>query len=300
MKILKSLAYLSGRNARNDELSRRLEAAVSPHVVCTAIGEALSRRKPFLVSRLGWFETYSVGHYDLYGDITPGLREKMWNTPGIFPPSVQQFAEFHAEYTRCIPDIDILGLMSCPHEASVVERYAPHAARCRLQDLEPYYQPVPWSKYLADRRILVVHPFAVSIESQYRNARKRLFLDQDVLPDFNLLTLKPPQTLCGNNDGYQSWSSALADLKDKVSGLDFDAAIIGCGAYGLPLGAFVKNLGKPAVHLGGATQALFGIAGSRWEKPGQPMRFFINPHWVRPDESERPANWKQAEEGCYW
>ena len=46
----------------------------------------------------------------------------------------------------------------------------------------------------------------------------------------------------------------------------FDVAIIGCGAYGMPLAAMLKQAGKQAIHLGGATQLLFGIKGKRWEE----------------------------------
>jgi len=295
-KSLRIASFL-GRTQKNDNACG---AFVSPHIAGTVIGQALAQRSAFLASRLGWFEAYSIGHYDASGRITEGIRKKMWNTPGIFPDSEEQFAAFRAEYTRCIGSVDLLGLMECPNEDAVVARYAPRALRCRLQDLEPYYQPIPWSKHLAGLKVLVIHPFAESIERQYRSSRERLFLDADVLPRFELSTLRSPQTLCGNTDGFASWNDALADLRDKVARLEFDAAIIGSGAYGLPIGAFVKSLGRTAIHLGGATQALFGIIGSRWTQPGQPMRFLINSHWVRPMASERPANWKQAEEGCYW
>jgi hypothetical protein len=126
-----------------------------------------------------------------------------------------------------------------------------------------------------------------------------LFLDPDVLPEFDLVTLEPPQTICGNNDGFASWSSALESLKNKVAAESFDVCIVGCGGYGLPVGAHVKSLGRVAIHLGGATQTLFGVVGSRWEA----MPFFrvlLNPYWKRPEESERPSNWEKVESGCYW
>jgi hypothetical protein len=45
--------------------------------------------------------------------------------------------------------------------------------------------------------------------------------------------------------------------------IDFDIAIIGCGAYSFPLAANVKRIGKNSVHLGGASQLLFGFS---WKK----------------------------------
>ena len=48
-------------------------------------------------------------------------------------------------------------------------------------------------------------------------------------------------------------------MKKQIESVEFDIAIIGCGAYGMPLSLFVKDLGKKAIHLGGNVQYLFGI-----------------------------------------
>ena len=80
--------------------------------------------------------------------------------------------------------------------------------------------------------------------------------------------------------------------------MDFDIAIIGCGAYGFHLAAHVKRIGKKAVHLGGATQALFGIIGKRWEN--NKVSFYINENWIRPLLEEIPENANTVEGGCYW
>jgi threonine dehydrogenase-like Zn-dependent dehydrogenase len=37
---------------------------------------------------------------------------------------------------------------------------------------------------------------------------------------------------------------------DEIGKIDFDVAILGCGAYGLPLAAAIKGMGKQAIHLG--------------------------------------------------
>ena len=69
--------------------------------------------------------------------------------------------------------------------------------------------------------------------------------------------------------------------------------------YGFPLAAYVKSIGKKAIHLGGATQMLFGIKSKSWEDDSR-FHYLINEHWVRPKETERPANYKQVEGGRYW
>ena len=86
---------------------------------------------------------------------------------------------------------------------------------------------------------------------------------------------------------------------NQIKKTEFDIAIIGCGAYGFPLAAFVKKLGKKAIHLGGATQILFGIKGKRWDN-FETISKLYNQHWVYPDKSEYPDNYKMVGEGCYW
>ena len=85
----------------------------------------------------------------------------------------------------------------------------------------------------------------------------------------------------------------------EISTLNFDIAIIGAGSYGLPLGSFIKQMGRQAVHLGGATQIMFGIKGRRWEsKPF--FQGLFNDSWVRPRDDETPSNSETVEGGCYW
>jgi len=298
ISLLKKLLSLRAPVA-TDEINARLPIHLTAHVTCAGIATAMAQKKPFLVSRLGWFETYSIGYHDKHGKISEALRTKMWNTPGIFPPEFGEFEKFYSEYTLAMKSVDILGLMRCPFEKLVIARHAPGALLCELADLEPYYHPVPWSQYLEGLKVLVVHPFAESIENQYSTVRDKLFINRSILPNFHLQTLKPPQTLCGNTDGHRSWSAALQALKERIAPLEFDVAIVGCGAYGLPVSSFIKHMGRSCIHIGGATQTLFGISGGRWSGVS-PMKLYMNSSWTRPSTSERPPNWEQAEEGCYW
>ena len=85
----------------------------------------------------------------------------------------------------------------------------------------------------------------------------------------------------------------------EISKYDFDIAIIGAGAYSLPLAAYVKQLGKIAVQMSGSTQILFGIKGKRWEQIPEISKFF-NENWIRPSEDETPKGSTKVEGGSYW
>ena len=235
------------------------------------------------------------GEINFY-DWDPELLDSMVNNTGFFPANEAHLKAFADRMLLDIPEIDILGAW-WPGEYRLYP-YLP-AVRCiPLKDLEPYYHPNPWSEVLANQKVLVIHPFEKSIQKQYAN-REKLFKDPRILPDFTLLTFKAVQSIARNETGFSNWFEALDWMCTQIRSLDFDIAIIGAGAYGLPLAAFIKRMGKKAIQLGGATQILFGIRGQRWDR----MPFFqqlYNQNWIRPLPEETPANFQKVEGGCYW
>lgn len=77
------------------------------------------------------------------------------------------------------------------------------------------------------------------------------------MPKFNLITYPAVQTIAGNIDPrFSTWFEALDMMFDDCMRINFDIAILGCGAYGLPLAYKLKKAGKQVVHIGGATQLL--------------------------------------------
>jgi hypothetical protein len=224
------------------------------------------------------------------------LKRRMYNNAGFFPASDEYLDLFGQRMLQDIGNIDIL--------ATWIDREVEVASLLKdtsivfLHDLEPYFHAQPWTRALAGQTVLVIHPFEESIQSQYQK-RQMLFQDQSILPDFTLKTLKSVQSIAGNNSGFQTWFEALDWMCKKVSNTDFDVAIIGAGAYGLPLASHIKKIGKKSIHMGGATQLLFGIKGGRWD--GIPFfQDLYNEHWTRPLPSEIPQNYKSVERGCYW
>jgi hypothetical protein len=173
------------------------------------------------------------------------------------------------------------------------------AKRVVLEDLEPFFCERPWTHALAGLKVLVVHPFEETIRSQY--AKRSLIFPDGLLPDFELQTIRAVQSLLGEPTPFRDWFDALNHMKKEIDRRDFDVCLIGCGAYGLPLAAHVKRMGRKAIHLAGATQLLFGIIGARWEDYiVYPYMNLMNEHWVRPAAHERPKNASAMENACYW
>lgn len=158
----------------------------------------------------------------------------------------------------------------------------------------------PWTRILENKRVLVIHPFAKSIESQYAK-RETLFSNPLVLPQFkSFRVIQAVQSIAGNSCEFSDWFSALNYMKEEMEKEDFDIALIGCGAYGFPLTAHAKRLNKVGIHLAGWTQMLFGIYGKRWLTDQPQYAKFINDNWIRPNKDEIPQNSKRVEGGCYW
>jgi len=253
-----------------------------------------------LISRFGSTELSYIFHYvrnnkkPLWSD---EQRKIITELSGFFPTTDENLNKFCQIYIDSLKQIDILGVWYKPGEDYFIKKYLKKTKLVPLAALEPYYHAKPWSTYLTNKNVLVIHPFAETIKKQYEK-RKLLFSNQEVLPDFNLKLIKAVQSLNASDERFSSWFEALEYMQQEINKIDFDIAIIGAGAYGLPLGAYIKKMGKKVIHLGGATQILFGIIGKRWEEL-EDIKKLMNEHWIRPQEQEKPKG-KLPENGCYW
>ncbi len=229
------------------------------------------------------------------------LLDPLYTNAGMFPKTEAQARLLAERYLNDLPEIDILGSYQRR------ERLIRSLLHCRFVHLNGYYAPFlydePWSQWLEGKRVTVVSSFSASIRKQYEERRSLLFDNPKVLPEFHsLTTIDAVQSIGGENaEHYSSWCDALASMEAALDATDdYDVALIGCGAYGLPLAAHVKRRGKVAIHLGGWVQMLFGVYGNRWLNDQPEFARFINTHWIRPSDAERPRHAQQVENGCYW
>lgn len=286
----------------NDYIYECLNAMPSKPLMCAKFG----------TTELGVVCAYEIKHrYPLkaylddflHGRVSvyhKNILDGLCRLSGFFPNNLQLGEKFYNLVLEDMREIDVLA--SYIYEEKYINKYL----NCVKVDLDGYYAPFmwqnPWTKYLKGKKVLVVHPFVDSIRYQYEHNRDKLFDNPDVLPEFKeLLTVKAVQTISDQQDErFDTWFDALQFMKDEISKLDFDIALIGCGAYGMCLAAHVKRMGKQAVHLAGWTQMLFGVYGERWIKDQPQYAQFINKNWIRPLESEKPKGAEKVEGGCYW
>jgi len=263
----------------------------------------LNEKTPFLASRFGDTELRTV-IYTI--EICIGLRkkyprsicEKMRMNAGFFPATQENMFLFGKLMIESCKEVDIFGVWYNLLEDFVIDKFNPRSKLVVLESLEPYRNKNPWSAALKGKKVLVIHPFAETINNQYQR-REKIFDNKNVLPDFELITLKAVQSNANSKVNYEDWFIALEDMYQKAKNIDFDIAIVGCGSYGMPLSAKLKQLNKKVIHLAGATQLLFGIRGARWDERPE-MKHLFNDNWVRPAESETPELASKVEGGCYW
>jgi len=267
------------------------------------IAKMILSGKPFLIARFGAVELRSLLYYKaiemkITSTYPQYIREAMELNAGFFPVDDESLNKFGEELWQSSKSVDLFGVWYNLMEDYIIHMVNKKAILTVLENLEPYRAINPWSKALAGKKVLVIHPFEESIKRQYTK-REKLFANKNVLPSFNLLTYKAIQTNAGGTCKYPSWFDALNKMFSDIKEMDFDIAIVACGAYGLPLAAKIKSIGKQAIHLAGATQILFGIRGTRWDNRPD-MQVYFNEEWVRPLPCERPKDAIKVESACYW
>lgn len=268
------------------------------------IYRSLKQEKPFFVGRFGSTELECLVEYYYLLDRVHGGQENYHNNlkmiisdwTGFFPPTEELLDRFSKLYIEDAKQIDLMWNMWLSRfENMLYKDYLPEKPLALYDDTAfPIHIDKPWTRALKGKKVLVIHPFEESIQANYEK-RNKLFLNNEFLPEFELLTLKAVQSIAGTQTEFPTWFHALEHMERQIDNIDFDIALIGAGGYGFPLAAYIKRLGKKAIHIGGMLQLYFGIKGKAWNDMG-----IYNEHWTLPLETERPEGYKKVEAGRYW
>lgn len=266
------------------------------------IAELVLSGTPFMLGRFGAFELFNMRTVEFHRKSNAAKAcDLLYTCAGFFPNDPQLVPRFHAVMQDACREVDYLGIWQHPCEDYFITHYCDSLkGTCLLKAIEPWNAKNPWSVALAGKKVLVVHPFEDSIWSQYQY-REKLFPNPDILPEFTLKTLKAVQTAgTAVDDRFTDWFEALDWMCRECEKIDFDIALVGCGAYGFPLAAHIRKLGKQVVHFGGSLQILFGIRGRRWDELDPVVSAMYNEYWHYPLDSERPKGAAGVEGGTYW
>lgn len=289
------------------------------HHICAAIKGG----EPFFIGRNGtielevlffWLTRRKEGRGPPYPH---RYMETITRNAGIFPPTNESIDAWCKEYCAAIEEMN--GLAAGWYkpleniEAAILKFHTSGSEfRCPLRSLEPYYvgPELQWTRALAGKRVTVVSSFTDSIRKQIESEsfphiwvglNEGLLNPPGIMWSFVKTGYAPALALghCGWPPEVASWQDAVAHVVKGVREFDADVAIIGCGGLGVPIGAELKRRGISAIVLGGATQVLFGLKGTRWATHNI-ISSFWNHAWMWPSEAEKPNGAVLVEGGCYW
>lgn len=266
------------------------------------ISHHLKHNKLFTAGKIGVTEIKILYSYFAIKQPEEHSFNEGYINSGIFPKTIDTFNYFCKTYLEAIKHLDLAPRWCKCAEVFEQELYSQLAPRCYntpLGDLEPYYFDSPWTDYLENKTVLVISPFAKSIEKQYE--RFNAIWGGKIKKNFKLKVIKFPFSIGVSNEmqRWKNYEDCLNHFKEEVSNQNFDFSIIGAGAYSLPLCHHIKTLGKSSIHLGGPTQILFGVMGKRWTG-NEKINKYVNSSWIRPEGEEAPQQRDINEGGCYW
>ena len=232
--------------------------------------------------------------------------ERLFHSGGLFPVKKRIFNRFVLEYPEAVKSLDLVaqwqtrGTYEAALEQALIQNLCPHAIRVGFFFVKILNPHAPWLNDLASLRWLVIHPFAQTIRTQLPHLNQLGVYSESAHTDLacrarDTSVIACPQLPYMVPPRHRDWFEALEDLKAQMERETFDIALVGAGAWSLPLVAHAKKLGKKGIHLGGSLQLLFGIKGGRFDS-----NQIYNEAWTRPLPSEVPANFKKMEQGAYW
>lgn len=275
------------------------------------LAELIDSGQPLAAGRIGLFEMAAMRMYEFgIKKKYPVVMDNIYNCAGFFPNDTELGDQFLLIMKDSLKEMDMLAPFHQFCENYFINHYTGKEIFiskneslfeiCRLDDV--------WTKALKDKKVLVISPFTDTIKLQYEK-RELLFPGKEILPMFSELLAYRSLMTVGNmrDERFATWFDALEFMKREILAMDFEVALLGCGAYGFPLAAEIKKAGKQAVHMGGILQILFGIMGKRWDgsRTGGPLHIrediakYYNDSWTYPIE-EKPKEASKVEYGPYW
>lgn len=284
------------------------------------ITRAIESGDPTLIGRLGGTEARVLSCYldvfrgrslwdpfaTIYSLVTfPKRLRQLRNLSGVYPTNIGVIKKFISNQMDALAAADLVGSwgstftwVESNFQKSPKVVYFPHFFLAPWVESWPESRldGKPWCLALEGKKVLVISGFSESFKSQHRRIEK--VFPTPLYPKFDAEFVNAPISLGGLSDG-RTWVDHLERMKKEMEQSDFEVALISAGAYALPLAHHAKKLGKIGITCGGEMQLFFGVIGKRWEHT-EKYTNYRNEYWVRPSESERPSNWREIENGCYW
>ena len=272
------------------------------------IKKVIESNQPFFIGRIAGIElkiAYSIQHrrpIDMINEI-----EELENNAGIHIDGITSLYSYAdallTSYDHCtiIAEWETTGKVFAitGDGQQLISERTPHIPKIIAQSLEPYYVRDSWMPALRGKRILIIHPFAKTIQQQLPHLSS-IFPDREWFPECTIKCLSPPLTLARNHQN-KDWKVHLDTFLEQLSKeKEVDIALVAAGGYGMLISDYLyTKMNTSVLYIGGALQLFFGIIGKRWFT-NKDILTLMNDDWVRPDLADKPDNFSKVEKGCYW
>ena len=283
------------------------------------ISDIISKGEPALIGRFGGAEIKILScvvdlislksildpFSALYSAIT--LRRRLIqgrDLSGFYPINYKSIKYFYLAYREAILNSDLIGCWGAMDTSYEYKAYKFNYSKIiPFMATSPWVETYqlstnsrqPWSMALEGKKILVISSFSESFNKQMPKINS--VFHRIKYPSLDLQFIDAPMTQGGNLT--TSWKQNLELVKQRMETIEFEVALISAGTYAYPLASHAKKIGKIGINCGGELQLFFGVIGRRWENTDKVNRYY-NKNWVRPNIKERPANWQDIENGCFW
>jgi hypothetical protein len=299
--------------------ARGLSPLIAKREFIADIGAALASGRGFAAGKIGYTEQAWM-YYPLFLAGCPDARQvNAYHTAlkfhferqaGAFPSDPEFFPVFTAWYGEHVRNLDCLGLFRGPKEPVLFAHYGLPCKPIFFGDMQPD-RSVPsdeaecYLRHFQGKRLLLLAPFADLLrqratrdifEAVWSNIRK---------PWFHPASVQAIEFPYGYDNGaYAPFPTVIdlfEDVAQRIDRHEFDVALIGAGALGIPLASHIKRSGRVAISLGGHLQVLFGVMGQRWRDNATFVRKYLNDNWIdMPERYHPPAKERLTDGGSYW
>lgn len=281
---------------------------------------ACATGRPMAVGKLGFSEQMWAGLHAALSERT-GARQRRaillttafhaCRQSGVFPRTLDFVQEFSRWYADSVAQVDAAGVNQGSVSAAALTRLDPSALVLPADGIEPdrsspFEAGNDYLDSMRGKRILIVSSAARILadratpevfESVWQKVQRPWFLPGSVE------SLEFPYIYSSRTEAqYTDIRSLHESIVREMSQREFDIALIGAAALGVPLAAAAKRMGKVGISLGGHLQALFGAGGRRWMNDPYWQSTHMNRAWITlPAPDGIPQEFGEGpDDGAYW
>jgi hypothetical protein len=231
---------------------------------------------------------------------------------GVFPVEFKFIQKFNQFYVPHVKNLDVVGTCNGQYESRIVQFYKLH----RTSKLIDYKDQEPdrstpsndmncYLRFFRNKTVLIICPFAELLrersgktifEGVWAKTGKKWFYPADVK------ALTTPYCFSSEaQNNYRDVIQLFDNIKEQVSKINFDVALIASGPLAIPLASHIKTMGKIGIDLGGHLQVLFGVIGARWRDRKDWQEMYFNDFWIDMPKKYIPAeSLNVCDKGAYW